>query len=287
MKNLGLFLGILFASAGSLTAQVTAELTLEQEQFLPGESMSLATRITNLSGQSLKFGRDEGWLTFQVERNGLIVAKTGEVPISSDLTLATSKRAIVHSDIAPYFNMVTPGHYTVSATIRIKNWDQQITTKPVGFDIITGAKLWEREFGVPRKGSATDASPEVRRYSLQQANYLHKQLRLYFQLTDESGKLNKVLAIGPMLSFGQPDAEVDRLSHLHVLYQNGPRSFSYTVFNPDGEMVVRHTYDFTSRPRLKADDQGNFAIVGGTRRITAGDLPPPATASNNVTTPAP
>jgi hypothetical protein len=157
----------------------------------------------------------------------------------------------------------------------------------VGFDVITGAKLWEREFGVPRTGGATNALPEVRRYTLQQANYLHKQLRLYFQLTDDTGKLNKVLAIGPMLSFGQPDAEVDRLSHLHVLYQNGPRSFSHTVFSPDGEMVVRQTYEFTSRPRLKADEEGNFAIVGGTRRITTGDLPPPATASNNVTPNAP
>jgi len=193
----------------------------------------------------------------------------------------------VRADIAPHFHMVRPGHYTVIATVRIKDWDQQITSKAKGLDVITGAKLWEKEFGVPRAADTTNALPEVRKYTLQEANYLRSQLRLYFQLTDNTGRLNKVVPIGPLLSFGQPDAQVDRLSQLHVLYQNGPRSFSYTVFTPDGDLIVRQTFDLTTRPKLKADEEGNFSVVGGSRRVTAGDFPHPATASNNVSAPAP
>ena len=92
--------------------------------------------------------------------------------------------------------------------------------------------------------------PELRTYALQEANYLHSRIILYAQVTDKEGKLNKVIPVGPMVSFGQPDAKVGKFSDLNILYQNGPRTFNYTVINPDGQVILRQTYDYTSRPRL-------------------------------------
>src|SRR5204863_2654674 len=100
-------------------------------------------------------------------------------------------------------------------------------------------------FGVPKSAGASNSPPEVRKYMLLEANYLRTQLKLYFRLSDASGKL-KVFPIGPMISFGQPEAQVDRASNLHVLYQNGPHSFSYTAINPGGTVIGRRTYDYTS-----------------------------------------
>jgi hypothetical protein len=113
----------------------------------------------------------------------------------------------------------------------------------------------------------------LRRYVLQQANYLRKQLMLYLQITDRTGKVYRVFPLGPMLSFGQPEAQVDKGSNLHVLYQNGPHSFSYTVVNPDGTVIVRQTYDYTTRPRLTMDDEGQLKVAGGARRVTVTDVP--------------
>ena len=77
-----------------------------------------------------------------------------------------------------------------------------------------------------------------------------------------------------------------KLSHLHVLYQNGPRTFSYTVLTPECEIITRQTYDYTSRPRMIADADGNITVEGGTRRISRDDLPAPKSpVVNDVSAP--
>src|SRR6187455_1973107 len=198
MKLTGLTLGVLLAPLLQMSAQVTVEVTLEQEQFLGGEALPAAVRITNRSGQTLRLGTEPDWLTFLVEsRDGFIVVKTGEVPVLGEFTLESSKVATRRVDLAPYFAISHPGRYNVTATVRIKAWDATLNTKPKSFDIIQGAKLWSQEFGVPAAANVTNQSPEVRKYTLQQANYLRTQLRLYLRLTDAAEtKVIKVFSMG-------------------------------------------------------------------------------------------
>ncbi len=266
---------------------MTVEVLTDQNEFLPGEAMPITVRITNRSGQTLALGRGEGWLKFAIEaRDGYVVYKNGDVPVDGEFTLQSSERANVRVNLAPYFRMPKAGNYSVTATVTIPEWGRQISSDPKGFDVISGAKLWEQDFGVPKAAGDTNATPEMRHYALQEANYLRSRLMLYAQVTDDIGKINKVLPIGPMLSFGQPEAKVDKISNLHVLYQNGPRAFSYTVINPDGEIILRQTYDYTTRPQLLPDKNGNIGVVGGERRITREDFPPPKSSAVNDT-PAP
>jgi diguanylate cyclase (GGDEF)-like protein len=49
------------------TAQVTVDITLDQEQYLRDESMPVKVRITNRSGRTLKLGGTADWLNFTVE----------------------------------------------------------------------------------------------------------------------------------------------------------------------------------------------------------------------------
>ena len=277
MKLTGLTLGVLLSPLLQMSAQVTVEVTLEQEQFLGGEALPAAVRITNRSGQTLRLGTEPDWLTFLVEsRDGFIVVKTGEVPVLGEFTLESSKVATRRVDLAPYFAISHPGRYNVTATVRIKAWDATLNTKPKSFDIIQGAKLWSQEFGVPAGANATNQSPEVRKYTLQQANYLRTQLRLYLRLTDAAeSKVIKVFSMGPMVSFSEPEPQLDKFSNLHLLYQNGARSFSYTMVSPDGDVLVRQTYDYSNtRPRLQTDQDGKFSVAGGARRVTSNDWPP-------------
>ena len=70
-------MGILRASA-----QVSVELAMDQEQFLPSEAVPLAVKITNRSGQPLHLGAEANWLTFSVEADdGFVVIKNAEVPV--------------------------------------------------------------------------------------------------------------------------------------------------------------------------------------------------------------
>ena len=276
MRNLNPILGLLLlARLTPAMAQVKVEVALDQEQFLPGEALVASVKIRNRSGQVLHMGGDADWLTFSVEaREGFVVTKISEVPVKGEFTLESAQVATKKVDLSPYFVLTRLGHYSVTATVRIKEWNGQETSPPKGFDIINGAKLWSQDFGVPTTKTASGQAPEIRRYALVQANYL-KQLRLYFRLTDDSeSKVFRLYSIGPLVGMSQPEHQVDQFSHLHVLYQNGARTFSYTVFNPDGETVVRQTYAYIgSRPRLQPDKDGTVSVIGGERRMMSNDLP--------------
>ena len=277
MRKLASCLTLLLVITSPVWAQVTAEVLLEQDQFLPGEALPVAVRIVNRSGQTLNLGAEADWLTFTIEsREGAVVAKTGEVPVVGKFSLQSSQRGTKRVDLGPYFALSQAGRYVIEATVKIKNWDHEITTRPKEFNIIEGTRLWEQVVGVPKKGNAS-GEPELRHYMLQQANYLKKELRLYLRVTDESGgKILKATPVGPLFTFSRPVAEVDKESNLHILYQNAPQSYNYTLYDTEGELMLRQTFDYIkTRPRLQADGTGKITVVGGERRITAKDFPPP------------
>lgn len=261
----------------SLPAQLVVEVTLEQDQFLPGEALPATVRISNRSGRTLKLGTDADWLTFSVQaRAGTIVLKNGEAPVLGEFTLETAQVASKRVDLAPYFVLTKSGSYQIIATVRIKDWDGLMSSPPKKFEIIEGAKMWAQDFGVPSAGSPNEP-PEVRRYALLQANYLRSELRLYFRLTDATGtKVMKVFPLGESVSFGRPEAEVDGESRLHVLHQNGARTSRYTIINPDGEVVSRQLYEYGEvRPRLRAGEAGKIIFwgPGAIRRPDKNDVP--------------
>src|SRR5215469_11403855 len=80
--------------------------------------------------------------------------------------------------------------------------------------------------------------------------------------------------ISDVLSLSRPQPFLDKRNDLHLLYEDGARSFNCSVINPDGEILVRQTHRYTdSAPRLKEDDTGEIAVVGGMRQVAANDLP--------------
>jgi hypothetical protein len=268
---------LLLAACASTPAQIVVEVTQDQEQFLPGEAMPVAVRVINRSGQVLHLGGEPDWLTFSIEtRDGRGVAKVADVPVIGEFDLESSQVGVKRLDLAPYFSLGQEGRYAVIATVRVRGWDREINSKPKPFSIIEGAKLWEQEVGAPNASGDTNAPPQVRKYILQQANYLRGRLRLYLRVLDEYGKAIKVVPVGPMVSFGRPEPpQIDRACNLHVLYQNGPTSFSYTVWNPNGELVARQVHDYiNSRPKLRVDALGQISVAGGNRRLTDNDFPP-------------
>jgi hypothetical protein len=271
-----------------VVGQVSVEITHQQDQFISGEAIPLAIRITNLSGQALELGEDPDWLTFTVdslETGGGIVQKLEEVPVQGEFTLPSSKTAIKRVNLEPYFNLTMPARYSVTAILRIPGWDREIVSPPKSFYVLQGTRMWERHVGIP--GTGTSGIPETRRYILQQANYLKGQMKLYLRVTDGSGhNVIRVQPLGGILSFSRPEPQVDRHSNLHLIYQSGPSAFTYFLFNPQGNILKRETYDYVnSRPRLRVDEEGNITVIGGIRRITKDDIPVPQPAPEPSTSP--
>jgi hypothetical protein len=269
-------LGLALLAFFTASAQVSVDVVLDQGQFLPGESLPVAVKITNRSGQQLHLGADANWLTFDVEPvDGPIVSKNADVPVAGEFTLESSQIGTKRVDLQPYYLLTRPGRYRVTATVRIKDWNAEVTSVRQYFDVISGTEFWSQEFGLPAPAGVTNRAPEVRKYRLLEANYLRRQLEMYVMVTDASkSQVFKVSAIGPMISFSQPEAQLDRFSNLHVLYQSGSSAFLYTIINPNGEIAHQEVYDyFNTRPRLGMHDDGGVFVVGGVRRVKPGELP--------------
>src|SRR5687767_12758252 len=158
--------GLLLIVALSAQAQISVELLLEQQQFLRDENLPVKVRITNRSGQTLRFGPASDWLTFNVEmRDGKLVQKSGDLASVGEFTLESSMVATRLVDLSDAFKFELPGRYSLTAVVTVKEWKEDFASKAKPFEIVRGAKLWEQEFGVP----AQTGAPEVRKYVLQQA----------------------------------------------------------------------------------------------------------------------
>jgi hypothetical protein len=244
---------------------------------MPGEDIHVALRITNFSGQTLKFGLDNRWARFSLDlKDGPPVIQLSDVPLQGEFDLPSSTVATKRANLAPHFETLRPGRYTISAQIRLADWNRILEPTPVEFDVIQGTVLWEQTFGLPDPPEVT-TPPELRRYVLQQAIHL-KQMKLYVRVTDARGDHSfAVFPLGPMLTFSTPEKQIDRLGQLHLLYQYGARSFYYCIINPDGRLIVRLTYDYDgpSRPVLALNPQGHLTVRGGIRRPARDDYPPP------------
>lgn len=255
-------------------AQVTVTVVLDQNQVLVGESVRLAVRVTNFSGQSLRLGEDDDWLRFSIETpRGHLVARRGTVPVMGPFLLDSSKVATKRVNLQPYFDLERPGRYLISAAVWIAEWGIEIPSSPVTIDVSRGTTLWEQRFGLPPQPGQSGA-PEVRIYALQQAMHM-KTMTLYARVSDAWGdRVYAVLPLGLLLSFSAPEKQIDRESNLHVLWQTGARRFQYCVVNPHGQLVVRETHEYSdTRPVLRRDPEGRIIVGGGIRRTMPDDIP--------------
>lgn len=256
-------------------AQVTVAVAVDQNQMLIGESVRVAVRITNFSGQSLRLGEGD-WLRFLLETpQGHLVPQRGSVPVEGAFLLESSKVATKRVDLAPYFDLGRPSRYRVTASMWIQEWGQEIVSPTVSFEVVRGTTLWEQSYGVP-SGAGENQAPEVRRYALQQAMHM-KKMTLYARVTDSTGQIvYRVLPLGLLLNFSEPEKQIDQESNLHVLWQTGARTFNYSVLNPNGERIIRQTHEYSdSRPVLRRNREGRIIVGGGIRRPSADDIPPP------------
>jgi hypothetical protein len=260
-------------------AQVTVQVVLDRKEFVPNESLVVAVRVTNRSGQKLSLGDNNDWLAFSVEAlDGAVISQTSTPPVRGPFTIESSQVATKRVNLAPCFDLSVPRAYQVTATVKV--WNQQFSSRPARFNIIRGSTLWSQEFGVP--GSAGGKGPpEMRKYVLEEAAY-PKSSRLYARVTDAEGtRVFRVVPIAPMVSFSHPEVQIDRASDLHVLHQTGARAFSYCVVDPNGQVLIRRIYEYTNtRPTLRVNRAGQIIVVGGARLVTAADIPQPHTSTN-------
>ncbi|MEW6306048.1 MAG: hypothetical protein AB1705_21435 [Verrucomicrobiota bacterium] len=279
MRYLALIILLCLAGAASVRAQIKVEIVLDRKQFVPGESLVVGARIINHSGQPLKFGRDPGWLQINVEpTDNSVVQRLAPVPAVGEFELESAMMGTRRIDLAPCFDLSKPGRYHVTATVLVAEWNQQITSEPKAIEIFPGTTVWEQKFGVPNADRPD--SPEFRKYALLKANHTD-QKKYYVQVTDEYGvKTYGVFPVAPVIASREPLVLLDRRSNLHLLAPTGRISYGYYVISPSGNLILRERHDIAgnSFPRLRPAKDGEVNVVGGARKESPDDFPPPPTA---------
>jgi hypothetical protein len=289
MRKLAILLVLLAATLLRVQAQpggVSADLQIDQSQYLVDEDLLVKVRVFNRSGQTVTLGGDEDWRTFEVlgEREA-IMPKLGEMKVKAPFTLLSGQTVTKEFNLTPYFGFRKPGRYSVGAVINLPQWKQQIATKPTGFMLTEGFPLDSvgyLSFGVPAPPGVTNAAPDVRRYSLVKVTAMDRMI-LYFRLTDGAGRALRGFPLARMVSFGEPEVMLDQANNFHVLFQGGARSFHFFVVDPNGSVLTRQLYEYTqTRPRMRLKEDGWIMMAGGQRVLADTDIPAstPGTAKN-------
>ena len=278
MRALVLLLaGWLAVPASGFGQKIKIELTNERDHFLAGEPIRLTVRISNFSGRPLVLGLDNEWLSFTIiGPNRKPLDRLQDLPVQGPFEVPSGAVTSRLYEITASFDFTEPGPYAVSASVQVKEWNEAFRTAyPKKVELVRGIKLVEQEVGLPAAPGATTSPPESRRFALLQVRQ-NQQLFLYFRLADAPGtKILRVFPLGPLVSFGRPEFQIDRLSYLHVLYQTSARTFTYCALNPNGDLVIRQTHDYlNSRPTFATDRAGDVLITGGLRRFAPSDIPP-------------
>lgn len=271
-----------------LRSQVEVKVESEQKHYLVGEPLRVGVKIVNRSGQTLTFGRSSEWLSIGINSHqDLPVARVREVDASGIFKVPSSKAVTRWLDLSSSYRIPRPGRYYVRAVVQIKQWGAKISSPPMTLNVIEGAPLWKKTFGVPTEKSDQQVKrrPEARKYILKQMTLID-EIRLYLQITTPSEEgVYTAIPVCEMVSFSEPEAVLDPNNRIHVLCQDGARTFNYSVFKPSGELVLRRTHRYTrTRPVLRKNEQGKVVVFGGERVKAKDDYPPSKTSENKGNT---
>jgi hypothetical protein len=206
-----------------------------------------------------------------------MVENVGKMQVEDAILIPPGDTVRRTIDILPLYDLRSLGTYQIQAAVNANG--MQAISSLIRVVILNGRDLWSQTVGLAAAGKAGD---EYRTYSLV-ARSNRQQDSLYVCVKDEPHQLVLgLLPLGGLLTVMPPEARVDQRGDLHVLYQNGPRSFGYVQVDPSATIVKRAAYsDFSSQPRLVTLD-GSVDVQGGEqtyprpeRVMTNGELHPP------------
>lgn len=264
--------------AAAIRPPVELQIKILQTLLLPGEPVEVEVALRNSSGRPLVFSPSEDWLdmdVFSITKlggDGALVEQYKPVLVNEAFILESARSARTKVDISKTFALLRPGRYKLTASAAYRGAAARATAEPVIFQITTGARLWEQEFGT--RLAEGEAQPESRKYLLQRLTNL-KDMRLYATVTDASeGVIFRQVPLGRASANDNPQAKLDRLNYLHVLHQTDARLFTHTVVDAEGEILRRETFESLGpRPGLRLEEDGRITVFNGVRQPRPNDLP--------------
>jgi hypothetical protein len=274
-------IALLFASfflwAARMQAQIQVDLKFPRLQFIAYEPVIATLGITNLAGRDIDLHDADGqaWFGFEVTgAEGQLIAPlkiTGEQP---PLKIEAGKRVTQKINLTPLFQVHDFGAYHVRAHIYFPDLSKFFYSQTKVFEVTDARPIWQKTVGIP-EGNPGPGS--VRTYSLL-TNRFPDHTSLYVRVEDkDSGIVYATYSLGRILSFDEPQAELDRVNRLYVLHCAAPRNWAYSQIGLNGELLAHSSFmEAKTRPRLTHATDGEVTVRGG--MIEA----PPAQSARNA-----
>ena len=266
---------VLFA-ATQAHAQIQIDIKFARLQYIAYESVIATVGITNLAGRDVELTDADGqaWFGFEVMGSeGQPISPTRDKLVQPPLRIEAGKRVTQKIDLTPHFAVHDLGTYHVRAYIHFADLNRFFYSPRKVFEVTDARPTWQRTVGIPADASA---SGNTRTYSLL-TNRFPNYTGIYVRVEDkDTGIVYATESLGHIISMYEPEAQLDRENELHVLHCAGPRSWTYSRINLNGQ-VLEHTtfYETKSRPRLFHSAEGEIVVKGG----MAAEAAKPATAN--------
>jgi hypothetical protein len=249
---------------GALTthAQVEVDISFRRSLYMVYEPLLCTVTIKNMSGATLDLTDTsrEKWFGFQIETtDGRPLPPINPDYRNQAVELAAGQKLTRTINLTPLYPLNEFGTYRVRAAVYCKQFKRYFVSSKLNVNITEGRIIWQKTVGVPEGAGVGRA----RIYSLL-SHRLPKRTMLYLRVEDrENGVIYGTTQLGRFLSFGEPDAEVDSASQIHILQNTAPKAFLYSHFDINGRLLKQQGYQaFDTRPYLVNKDNV-VMVIGG------------------------
>lgn len=244
----------------SAEAQIELSLRVEPGKALLHESIIAHVDITNNSSKALEIGgqQADADLDFDIrDMNGDYVDKRrGRKPLPETTVIEPFKQRTVAVDIASCYRLAEALPYKIACKL---DWRGKIySSNQTYFDIVPGIAIASKTVAVP------GGNDIVRRFSLL---YMHRGNKAHIFLKIENVDETicyGVYDLGDYIRIQDAQMQVDGRGLIHILYQSGPRRFSYYVLDAHGKSNKKKFYAGTAgKIGLLRTNLGEVLVDGG------------------------
>jgi len=262
--RVGLFILALLAGGASLHAQLRVEATLSRGLFIRFEPIVVTVSITNLSGRELEFADGDGqpWFGFQIQTaDGRPIPTRVNGYSLPPAQMGSGQTLVRQINLTPLYELDQFGGYRLRATAFLNSDQKFYSSSPLSFEITEGRQVWQQKVGVP---AGQPGEGGIRQITLL-AHRLPQSTALYIRIEDpDKGRIFCTHRIGRFVNFGPPTVELDSQNQVHILQLLAPRSYLYSHFGLNGEVIDRKIYNTaTTPPRLQRTPDGGIEVSGG------------------------
>jgi hypothetical protein len=256
------FLCLWLTLAGAWAAPLSVQIRCEKDTFLVYEAIPVTVSVHNFSGRNVAMDENEPQTSLEfvvATEAGQLVRAFGKPSLGHAVTIPPGQTVSQSIDVLPLFELRERGTYRIHAVLR--NGAGTFQSPPITITILNGREIWSQVVGLPVRDGGAE---EYRTYSLLARRGPGGDM-LYIGVRDDvHGTAYSLVALGVFIPTAEPQAKADGAGNLHVLFQNGPRSYAYVAVDPVARAVARAGYsDFMSRPTLVAEKDGKVMVKGG------------------------